>query len=85
MGVLVATCSVIGPFYRPPDPLRPERYQLFAVEVEVDQGEARAQPMMVLGDTQVAHLVEAEDALEHPERMFDLGPHPRFPPVLLLL
>jgi hypothetical protein len=33
------------------------------MEVEVDQREAGAQPMMVLGDAAVADLVEAEDAL----------------------
>jgi hypothetical protein len=46
----------------------------FAVEIEVDQGEAGAQPVVVLGDAAVAHLVEAEDALQDAEHMFDLRP-----------
>jgi hypothetical protein len=40
------------------------------MEVEVDQREAGAQLMMVLGDAAVADLVEAEDALEDAEGMF---------------
>src|SRR5260370_17928763 len=52
------------------DTLRPERGQPFAMEVEVDQREAGAQPVMVLGDAAVADLVEAEDALEDAEGMF---------------
>ena len=55
---------------RPADTLRPERGQPLAMEVEVDQREACAQPMMVLGDAAVADLVEAEDALEDAEGMF---------------
>jgi hypothetical protein len=35
----------------------------FAVEVQVHEGEVCAQPMMVLRDASVSHLVEAEDTL----------------------
>ena len=34
------------------------------MQVEVDEGEVRAQPMVVLGDASVSHLVEAEDTLQ---------------------
>ena len=49
-----------------------ETDQAFAVEVEVDEGEVRAQPVVVLGDTSIAHLVETEDSLEDAEDMFYL-------------
>ena len=42
------------------------------MQVEIDQGEAGAQPVMVLGDPPVSHLVEAEDAFQDAEHMFDL-------------
>lgn len=42
--------------------------QAFVLEIEVDQGEAAAQPVMVLGDAAVAHHIEAEDALQDAER-----------------
>jgi hypothetical protein len=41
--------------FRPADTLRPERGQAFVVEVEVDQGEVGAQPIMVLGNAPVSH------------------------------
>jgi hypothetical protein len=71
--------------FRPLDTLRPERGQAFAMEVQVDQREAGAEPVMVLGDASVAHLVEAEDALQDAERMLDLGPYTRLTAVLLFL
>jgi hypothetical protein len=40
------------------------------MQVEIDQGEAGAQPVMVLGDPPVSHLVEAEDAFQDAEHMF---------------
>jgi hypothetical protein len=40
------------------------------VQVEIDQGEAGAQPVMVLRDPPVSHLVEAEDAFQDAEPMF---------------
>jgi hypothetical protein len=56
--------------FQPADTLRPERGQPFAVQVEVHQSEVRAQPVMVLGDAPVSHLVEAEDAFQDAEHMF---------------
>ena len=49
-------------FQRPPDALRPQYGQAFAMQVEIDEGEVRAEPVMVLRDAPVSHLVEAEDA-----------------------
>jgi hypothetical protein len=37
------------------------------VEVQVHQGEVGAQPVMVLRDASVSHLVEAEDPLQDAE------------------
>jgi hypothetical protein len=59
--------------FRPPDTLLPEHCQPFAVEVEIHQGEVRAQPVVVLGDAAVPRLLEAEDTLQDAEHMFDLG------------
>src|SRR5450759_185546 len=68
--------------FRPPDTLRPERGQPFAVQVEIDQREAGAQPVMVLRDSPVSHLVEAEDAFQYPENMFYFRSYPRLSRVL---
>ena len=68
---------------RPPDTLRREHRQAFAVQIEIHQGEVRAQPVMVLGDASVPHLVEAEDTLQDAERMLDLGPYTRLTPFFL--
>ncbi len=68
-----------------PGTLLPKDCQTFAVQVQVHQREVRAQAVMVLRDASVSHFVEAEDALQDPERMFYLGPHPRLTPVLLFL
>ena len=43
---------------------------MFAVEVEVHQREVCAQPVMVLRYPPIAHLVEAEDALQDAEHVF---------------
>ena len=55
------------------------------MEVEIDQGEVCAQPVMVLRDAAVSHLVEAEDPLQDAEDMFHLGPNAGLTPVLLFL
>jgi hypothetical protein len=59
----------------PPDTLRRHHGQAFAVEIQVDQREVGAQPVMVLGQAAVPHLVEAEDTLQDAERVLDPGPH----------
>lgn len=73
------------PISLPPDAVLPEYCQAFAVHVQVHQREVRAQPVVVLCDAFVSHLVEAEDALQDAERMFHLGAHAGLTPVLLLL
>jgi hypothetical protein len=75
----------IRPFSWVSGALLPKDCETFAVQVQVHQREVRAQAVMVLRDASVSHLVEAEDALQDPERMFYLGPHPRLIPVLLFL
>src|SRR5712664_306246 len=40
------------------------------MQVEIDQGEVRAEPVMVLRDATIAHPVEAEDAFQDAEHMF---------------
>ena len=61
-----------GGCFRPPGALGRESCQPLAVKVEVDEGEVRAQPVMVLRDASIPHLVEAEDALQDAEDMFYL-------------
>src|SRR5258708_35525235 len=39
------------------------------MQVEIDQGEVRAEPVMVLRDATIAHSVEAEDAFQDAEHM----------------
>ena len=72
MVLRVHRCCLGGDFL-PPDALLPEHGQMFALEVQVHQREVRAQPMMVLCNASVAHLVEAEDALQDAKYMFHLG------------
>ena len=67
------------------DTLRPEHGQAFAVPVEVAEREAGAQPVEVLGQAAVSRLLESEDALQYPERMFYLGPDARLTPILCAL
>jgi len=62
--------SFVEAIFRPSDALRPERGQMFAVEVEVHQREVCAQPVVVLRDPPIAQLVEAEDAFQDTEHMF---------------
>ncbi len=47
-----------------------------AVEVEIDEGEVRAQPVMVLRDASIPHLVEAEHPLQDAEDMFYFRSYP---------
>jgi hypothetical protein len=49
---------------------------------QVDQRAGHIQALRILGEAAVTHLAEAEDHLQHQERMLDLGPHPRLAPVL---
>jgi hypothetical protein len=44
--------------------------QAFAMQVEIDQGEVRAERVMVLRDATIGHPVEAEDAFQDVEHMF---------------
>src|ERR1700741_4136598 len=73
------------PFTRVSETLRPRHCQPFAVKVQVHQRKAGAQPMMVLLNPSVSHLLETEEALQNPERMFYLRSHSGLPPVLGLL
>ena len=61
-----------GALFRPPGTLHPQKGKPFAVVVDIDQREAGAQPVVVLFQAPVSHLVEVEDALQDPERMFHL-------------
>ena len=74
--------SSVEAVYRPSDALLPERGQMFAVQVEVDQSEAGAHPMMVFRDPPIAHLDEAEDALPDAEHVFYLRSNLRLSRVL---
>ncbi len=60
----------LGAVFLPPETLRPERGQPLAVLAEMDQGEAGAQPVVILFEPPVSHLVEAEDPPQYPERRF---------------
>ena len=67
--------SSVEAVFRPSDALLPEHGQMFAVQVEVHQREVRAQPVMVLRDPPIAHLVEAEDAFQDTEQADSLIEH----------
>src|SRR5882672_4422703 len=73
------------PFTRVSETLRPRHRQPFAVQVQVHQRKAGAQPMMVLLNPAVSHLLETEDALQYPEGMFHLRSHSGLHPVLAFL
>src|SRR5437660_3836691 len=45
--------------------------------VEIGECGRDFEAMQVLGKTAVAHLLEAEHPLEHPDRVLDLRPHAR--------
>ena len=64
-----------GPVLRVSGPGWRKCCQSFAVEIEIDEREAGAESVMILRQTAVAHLVEAEDAFEDEEGMFYLRPH----------
>jgi hypothetical protein len=70
----LGSIAVCGSHIRPPQTLRPEQGQSFAMQVEVDQGEADAQPVIVLVDSPISDLVETEDVLQYSEGMFYFGP-----------
>ena len=55
--------------FQPPDTLRPQHDQPFAVQVEFHQSEVRAQPVVALRDPSVPGLVEAEDGFQDPEHI----------------
>ena len=59
--------------------------QTFTVQVEVDRGEVRPQPVVVLGEASISHLVEAEEPLQDAKRMFEPSPYARLTSVLLFL
>ena len=65
--------------------LRPEQDQPFAVQIQIAEREAGSQPIVVLCQAAISHLVEAKDALEDAERMFHSGSYFRFYPVLFPL
>ena len=54
------------------------------VLVEIDQREAGAQPVVILSEFPASHCVEAEDALQYPERMLHLSSDMRLGRVLAL-
>src|ERR1035437_4911132 len=60
--------------FRPPETLRPLRGQPVAVLVQVQQREGRAQPLVVLMQTPVAHLCKSEVTLQNTKWMLHLGP-----------
>ena len=52
---------------------------------EVGERCGHFEPVQILGETAVADLAGAEDALDHPDRVLDLGPNPRLSAVPGLL
>jgi hypothetical protein len=78
------SCSFSGIplFTRLSETLRPRHCQPIAVQIQVHQREAGAQPLMVLLNPSVSHLLETEDALQNPEGMFHLRSHSGLYPVL---
>ena len=55
--------------------------EAFAHHEEVGQGAGDDEAMPVLGQAAVAHLGEAEHALDHPNGMLDPDPDPRLPSI----
>lgn len=53
-------------------------------DVEVGQRSGHLQPVQVLRQTAIADLAEAEDVLDHPEHVLDLGAHAGLVAVLRL-
>lgn len=59
--------------------------QPFAVQIQVCQRKVHAQPIVVLCQAAVSHLVEDEDTLQDAQGMFHLGSDFRLYPVLAAL
>jgi len=78
-------CGVCLGWARVSETLCRSRGQPFAVQIEVGQSEAGAEPVVVLGQAAISGLLEAEDTFEYPEGMLDLGSHARLTPVLRAL
>ena len=78
----LGSIDVCGSHIRPPATLRPEQGQSFAMQAEVDQSEADAQPVMVFVASPISDLVETEDVLQYSEGMFYFGPEARLGRVL---
>lgn len=54
---------------------------VLACDEEIRQRAGDDEPVRVLGEAAVAHLGEAEHALDHANRVLDSGPDPRLPPI----
>src|SRR5688572_20858346 len=55
------------------------------LQEDVCQGSAHLEPVQVLRQSSIAHLLEAKHMLDHADGMFDFGTHPRLRPVLCLV
>jgi hypothetical protein len=62
--------------------LRPEQFSSDHVQIGERRGDL--EPMQVLCQAAIAGLAEAEDVLDHPEHVLDLGAHPRLVAILRL-
>src|ERR1035438_2478361 len=62
----------------------PPVWSAVGVLIEIHQREAGAESIVILSQAPISHLVEAEDALQYPERMLDFGSDARFGRVLAL-
>jgi len=60
----------------------PPVWSAVAVLIEIHQRKAGAQPIVILSQAPISHFVEAEDALQYPERMLDFGSGARLGRVL---
>src|SRR5262249_13664905 len=65
-------------FYRSAPTRLLRRQQSPADHVDVGQRGSDFHAVQVLGKTAIAHFLEAEHTLDHPDRVLNLGPHPRF-------
>jgi hypothetical protein len=65
--------------------LRPEQGQPFAVQKQAAQREACAQPVVVLLQAPVSHLVKSKHPLQYPQWMLYLRPDSSLHPLLLAL
>src|ERR1035441_8489241 len=71
--------------FRSPETLRPLRDQPPAVLVEIDQGEGRQMPVVILQDAAITHLGITKDAFQNAEGPLHLSSNSRLSPVLALL